>query len=403
MNDISQSIPQDSIVKELNPIYGLDKNGKIKIWKAHVFVNSAGVAISYIEHGQLDGKLQITQRAYTEGKNIGKKNETSPLTQCIRETEKKWLDKKEKESYVVDLESLKENNSAPDNISGKIFPMLAHKYEPNSTKKKKNDIVFPCYAQPKLDGVRNIVYLVGGEIKHQSRTGLYFENLHHISAELAELFKKYPHIALDGELYTNEMPFEELVGLVKTKELSDEDATQLHKIKYHIYDVIDVKSPDNNFAIRNGIITKEIPKLKSRKYIEIVATSLILSEQFKEIFTEFIENGYEGVMLRNINGVYRQNFRSHDLQKYKEFFEDEYQIIGFEEGEGRDQGTVKWVCKSKEGKEFKVRPRGTIASRKELFKNGDKYIGKMLTVIYQELTEDGKPRFPVGKAIRDGY
>ena len=35
--------------------------------------------------------------------------------------------------------------------------------------------------------------------------------------------------------------------------------------------------------------------------------------------------------------------------------------------------------------------------------NGDKYIGKKLTVIYQELTEDGKPRFPVGKAIRDGY
>jgi hypothetical protein len=39
----------------------------------------------------------------------------------------------------------------------------------------------------------------------------------------------------------------------------------------------------------------------------------------------------------------------------------------------------------------------------EWFNDGDSYIGKNLTVVYQELTEDGKPRFPVGKALRVGY
>ena len=39
--------------------------------------------------------------------------------------------------------------------------------------------------------------------------------------------------------------------------------------------------------------------------------------------------------------------------------------------------------------------------RKALFKYGRDYIGEMLTVRYQELTDDGVPRFPVGIAIRD--
>ena len=108
-------------------------------------------------------------------------------------------------------------------------------------------------------------------------------------------------------------------------------------------------------------------------------------------------------MLRNVDSVYRQNYRSHDLQKYKEFFEDEFEIVGFKEGVGRDAGSIVWKCITSENKKFKVRPKGTLAYRKELFKNGHKYIGKMLTVIYQELTEDNKPRSPVGKAIREDY
>jgi len=62
---------------------------------------------------------------------------------------------------------------------------------------------------------------------------------------------------------------------------------------------------------------------------------------------------------------------------------------------------VIWKCKTKEGKEFEVRPVGTVESRSELLKNASKCIGKFLTVTYQELSEFGVPRFPVGKTIRD--
>ena len=58
---------------------------------------------------------------------------------------------------------------------------------------------------------------------------------------------------------------------------------------------------------------------------------------------------------------------------------------------------------NKDGKEFSVRPKGTREQRKEYFKNGFRYVGKKLTVIFQEYEDSGIPRFPVGKDVREGY
>ena len=417
-------------IEKLTLLYGVEKGGKIKTWEANIYLKGTTNvqschAFATIEHGQLDGKKQLTVRDYTEGKNIGKKNETTPLQQCIAETKKKWLDKKEKESYQETMpttphvdDSIQEE-STPCTIpkSGgsdakKYFPMLAQKFEPNSKTAKKNTITFPCFVQPKLDGLRCVMYRdpTTGDIRRQSRTGTYFDTMSHIAASLAPLFAKFPTIVLDGELYTTEMPFEELAGRIKTKKVSSEDMEKLCLVEYHIYDVVDEKAP---FHARHDSIKKMFAQVaastassphKLPPYIRIVETTEAKTQaEFKAEFSRFIEEGYEGIMLRNKAGMYRCNYRSHDLQKYKEFEEDEFRIIGFQQGDGRDKGTVIWVCVTKEGKEFKVRPRGTIENRSKLFNTGEKYVGKMLTVIYQELTEEGKPRFPVGKDIRESY
>jgi hypothetical protein len=60
-----------------------------------------------------------------------------------------------------------------------------------------------------------------------------------------------------------------------------------------------------------------------------------------------------------------------------------------------------WRCITPKGVEFGCRPEGTREDRQELFRKGAEYVGKMLTVKYQNLTPDGVPRFPVGKTIRD--
>ena len=89
------------------------------------------------------------------------------------------------------------------------------------------------------------------------------------------------------------------------------------------------------------------------------------------------------------------------FKNIKDFKDEEFKIIGFTEGKGVEKGCIIWTCITKDGKEFSTRPKGTHKFRKELFKNGKEYIGKKLTVVFQEYSADGIPRFPVGKTIRN--
>ena len=423
---------------EFPVLYAKDKNGKIKSWSADVFTHSnvlCNQAIQRTMYGYIDGKQQISYRDYNEGKNIGKKNETTPLMQCINETHRKWLDKKEKEGYT-ETKLVAASSSAPEAIisntsvvpcdeSPVILPMLAQTYNPGSLVSKKHNIVFPCFVQPKLDGLRCVTYITQTNdsvnhngtqkyrVVHQSRTGATFEGLAHITESVAGFLAANPNIVLDGELYTDEMPFEELVGLIKKKKIDDDALLRLAKVQYHIYDILDKTNLQMPYTERlrkcvevvNGCISVHTNGNTGKIKPVIMVRTIEVKDipDFKKWFAVFIEEGYEGIMLRNKLGIYRTNYRSNDLQKYKEFVEDEYKIVGYTQAEGRDKGTVIWNCITSDGKEFSVRPRGTMQMRRDWFTNGDKYIGKKLTVIYQELTEEGKPRFPVGKAIRDGY
>ena len=434
-----------TLVQEFPILYGIEKNGKTKVWIAKIYLKGKHTlamalastqihAFATIEHGQQDGKKQLTIREYTEGKNIGKKNETTPLQQCIAETKRKWTDKHEKESYKETTPHQgqgQEQEQKQDQVLGtqqiepikKYFPMLAHTFEPITATAKKNNIVFPCFTQPKLDGLRCIMYRdpITDVLHCQSRTGSYFDTMDHIKISLAPIFAKHPTTIFDGELYTTEIPFEELAGLIKKKKLTTKDQERLHAIQYHIYDIVDETKP---FEERHAMIRKifaqdaasrmasphahaDTPSSRSNHmppFICLVPTTEAKTPaDFRTQFGVFIESGYEGIMLRNKKGMYRCNYRSHDLQKYKEFLEDEFPIIGFTQGDGRDKGTIIWICVTKEGKEFSVRPRGSIEHRRKLFETGEKYVGKKLTIIYQELTEEGKPRFPVGKDVRDKY
>jgi ATP-dependent DNA ligase len=106
-------------------------------------------------------------------------------------------------------------------------------------------------------------------------------------------------------------------------------------------------------------------------------------------------------MLRNKTAGYKVGQRSADLQKYKEFIDEEYEVVDYKDGEGIESGCVVWNLKTPKGQLFACRPRGTREDRIDQFINGKDYIGKMLTVRYQELTDDGVPRFPIGIAFRD--
>lgn len=359
-------------------LYGLDKNDKIKIWYAKIFNHEEHPCV-IIYHGLLNGKIQENKLVYIKGKNIGKKNETSSLQQCELETNKKWLDKQEKENYKLDL------NQCTKTI---IYPMLAQ-----SLHIKK--IIFPCFVQPKLDGCRCIIYLdQNNQIKYQSRTGSFFESLHHLNIELMNLFKLNSKLKFDGELYTDELPFEILTGLIKTKKSFENE--NIKKIKYHIYDIINENDYEKRWNEMN-----ELFATNHFNMIQLVKTFEINHEkEIYEYHEKFVKDNYEGIMIRNKKGIYEEKYRSYHLQKYKTFQETEYEIVDFKKGSGREEGCIIWICKNQNNIPFAVRPKGTIEYRKELYANGKNYIGKKLTVIFQELSENNIPRFPVGKDIR---
>ena len=89
------------------------------------------------------------------------------------------------------------------------------------------------------------------------------------------------------------------------------------------------------------------------------------------------------------------------MLKYKEFEDSEFTIVGATTAEGTEEGAVMWICETESEAQFPCRMRGTFKSRIEMYENYTDYLGKSLTVRYQELGKDGVPRFPVGIAIRD--
>jgi ATP-dependent DNA ligase len=379
-------------------LYGEASTGKKKVWSIRVFDRDGSGIIETI-HGYEDGKMQTNEREVSLGKNIGRKNATTPLQQAISEAKASWVKKRESgytcdtdvnantdantEANSCDAEEKEKTDNSGKGINEAVpSPMLAHDYS-----KRGKDIVFPCYVQPKLDGTRCVAF----EGKLFSRNRKSYPHLEHIQAELSML---HPSTILDGELYSTELTFQEIVGMVKRETLKSGDETKQLKVKYHVYDMI------YNAPFEDRLLNlKRLFKKHKFKHLVLVKTDMCAKDEIKEKHAEYVSNGFEGLMLRNANGLY-SNARSIHLQKYKEFEDNEYVITGYEEGQGLEKGCVIWVCET-DGKTFHVRPRGTREDRQQLFTNGASYVGKKLTVRFQELTSDGIPRFPVGISIRD--
>lgn len=370
-------------------LYGMSKQNKRLYWKIWI-QQTDGVKV-HTEYGEVGtNKPQYTKpTVFTKGKNIGKSNETTPLQQASQFAQRKWLDKRDKQGYSTSM-----------NVSPKVYPMLANPLKASQLK----TLEFPASAQPKLDGVRCIAYWVDKQIKLFSRTGAEYTGLWQITRDIERIMNVYPNIVLDGELgsFPSEgdkpkMSFQETCGYVKRKTKHPDDPEQ-SIIEFRVFDVFE----QNNAQpwMKRLDMLSDIREL-SLEYVNVIETQQIMNtKEFMEYHKFNVSRGFEGTIYRKLSGVYRTKYRSKDLLKYKDMITEEYPIIGYQEGRGNDVGTVIWTV-DVNGKSTKVRPKGSREYRRELFENADHYMGKKLTVQYQELTDDGLPRFPVGIVVRD--
>ncbi|MAG26483.1 hypothetical protein CMI47_13130 [Candidatus Pacearchaeota archaeon] len=360
-------------------LYAKASTGKIKQWRIWTEGN-----LLCTEHGYIDGTLQCPAPKEIRGKNIGKVNETSPEEQAIRQATSKWTRQTEK-GYVKSPDLIKEKNEV------ELFkPMLA-----KNALKQQHKIVYPCMVQPKLDGVRCLARKKNGKITLWSRAGKLFDT--NILKELCEdlLNVLSENQVVDGELFHPEWNFQQITRTYKKRR--DEETDEYKRsadLQCWIYDIPCDK------PWRTRALVLELTKQTKR----VRTVNHAIAESWEDICKyekRYLKQGYEGLIIRNLEGAYKYDGRSSDLLKLKQFTDEEYIIVGGKEAVGDDAGTVVFTCVTPERLEFNVRPMGTREVRAEYWQNLQNYIGKQLVVKFFEKSEDNIPRFPVGKGIRE--
>lgn len=352
-------------------LYKRDNNGNIREWYMEYDHEK------YRTHsGVLNGKTVTSGWKFAEAKNVDKKNATTVEEQVELEVSYQY----EKQ---VNQGKYHDNINTVDKGAGFFEPMLAHKYD-----KKKHR--FPFYSQPKLDGIRCVVTLDS----MTSRNGKAFVSSPHILESLEPVFAEYPDIVIDGELYNHDLKkdFEKIVSLArKTKPTTADILECKNLIEFHVYDVY---IPDMTYSQRMEFINMNI---KDRSpTIKVVSSAIVNNEEEQlKLFSEYIEQGYEGQMLRDPESFY-ENKRSNGLLKFKEFEDAEYVIVDILEGVGNWAGMAKSVeIRLEDGTTQHSGMKGNFEFNRWVLENREHLIGTQATVKSQGRTVDGKLRFPV--------
>lgn len=379
-----------NLIKEFPKLFKKTSTGAIQQWEVKVFETDNGCGIITSYYGQVDGKLQESTTMVREGKNIGKSNETSVIEQAISDAESDWK-KHLKKGYINNIEDA--SNGVVDNIiEGGIFPMLAHKF---SEQGHKIDFDAGAIVQPKLDGH---CCIDDNTIKASlwSRTRKPIKSVPHIVNAIEDILKIIKFDYLHGELYNHEYHanFEELSSFIRQEEPID----GCEVVQYHVYDF---PHPTMTNFERYQFLESLRPYVAGTP-IRIVESIIVHSEdEMMDAFDHFIELGYEGCMVRNAKGLY-VNKRSYDLQKVKEFDDDEFKIVDIKISEnGVMAGKAIFICELPNGETFDCKLKGNMDKLKEYADNPELVIGKILTVKYQGYTKYGKPRFGVGLRFRE--
>jgi len=366
------------MIFRLNTLFKRDSNGKIREYNIEYTRDGVMSAGYRTVAGIQGGKMVTSEWKLTEGKNIGKVNETTPGEQASKEAIAKW-EKKEEKEYFEDITKI--------DTYTKFKPMLAHDY----TKRPQSS----GYSQPKLDGIRCIATSTG----LWTRAGKEITTCDHIKLQLKQIFRNDENLVLDGELYNHELKadFNKITSLVRKVKPSPEEIVEcMEKVEYHIYDSYTPSHPFpfiNRWMHVKESMTREWIETDNSDSIRIVPTKLCnTQEELDELYARYIEQGYEGQMVRN-NEPYEFK-RSKHLLKRKEFITEEFDVVEVKEGQGNWAGYAKhFELELGDGRTFGSGVRGNQETLKELLHQTEQ--PTWVTCRYFEKTPDGIPRFPV--------
>jgi len=333
-------------------------------------------SIGAIIHMESESKLGDSPTRYTETVSHGKAGRS--LEQQIKSRIDSRINSKRDHGYVDTMEQAK---LPLKNILGLHKPMLAVKWRDVAKKTK----IETCYVQPKLDGHRCLMTMEEGKVVAYSRGGRYINTVKHITSKL-----NIPEgVTLDGEIYKHGIPLQVVSSWAKRQQ------PESVILDYIVYDLVETHL---DYEDRHEIL-KEIAALNP--HITICPTKFvgdIPNYNLKEHLVSTIKGGYEGLMLRPKYGLYEIGRRSKCLIKVKALEDDEARVTGITASK---DGWAVLHCKHRNGQIFKLSAPGTIADKTHVLKNIEKYVNKVVTYEYAQLTDDGKPFHAVALRWRE--
>lgn len=283
-------------------------------------------------------------------------------------------------------------------------PMLA-------TTTDGTNISYPKLASPKLDGIRCIV--INGVALSRSMKPIP-------NKYVQTLFGRQEFNGLDGELIVGS-PVADNVFSTTTSAVMSHDG--ISDVWFHVFDAF---TEPGGFLRRLRAAHKRIQNRESLVLVPHIEISI--DAELSEYEAKCLSEGYEGVMLRDPNGPYKQGrstARESYLLKLKQFEDAEAEIIainelarntneaklnelGNKERSHRKEGmvgagtmgslTVRDILTDVE---FEVGTGFTARDREELWSQRNQIIGKLIKYKSQPTGVKDKPRFPVFLGFRD--
>ena len=263
---------------------------------------------------------------------------------------------------------------------------------------------WPVLVQPKLDGIRckiNIESLL--MISSEENPIFSMPHIKEAVEKAKNFFEKYEITDLDGELYSNEMSFEDICSCV----LRDEPVEKGKQIKYHIFDFLTKDNTRTNASRYQvlGLLEDALNYFKLDEHFVFVPTfwAHSLTEVYKMLASQ-MELGNEGIIVRHPYAFYSEK-RVTTMLKFKPKKSDTYKIVNYVQLMDKYKcykpllGAL--VLTDPEGNIFNVGTGFTEKQRQDMWQNRESLLGKYCTITYQNLTQSGVPRFAVYCKLED--
>lgn len=417
----------ENITYKLPSLYIIAKNGRKRVMNIWCEEN-----ILYSSSGFINSKLVLNKREISANKREKNAEENAKLN-----AQKKWNtyidkgyrpDKNDKKgqkllSEVMEIKMRdgnvntnvgKKNSNKKEskfNYSGPTkIPMLCTKWEYEDRCYKYFNFDKGIFIQPKLDGIRVLAFLHNNKVILTSRFAKVIPHLEHIRDELLEIFKYFPDIVFDGELYSHNiydengklLPVNEKFSAIQS--CCKPNRTNPHElenqIQFHIFDIFDLEEKQK---VRFQILDNIISEFDSNIVVKVPTFKIYRIDEIRTYMNKFLQDGCEGCIIRDSQMKYIPKKYKNGIRKLKDFQDAEFTIVDIKLNKGVPNEHFVWVLKTKDEKLFKATPQGTKEQRLKMFNNYTKYIGKPALVKFQEMTSENVPRFGTVVCIRKEF